>query len=396
MNAPVAQLETSAGKRILIQTAALIVDAYREVNSKKLFWITMILSLLVVGVFAFVGINERGVKVFVWDFPGVWNTSLIPADQFYKFIFTQIAIPWWLGFFATILALVSVCSTFPDLISGGSIDLYLAKPLSRLRLLLTKYILGLTFAALQVGAFSLASFLVIGIRGGSWEWKIFLAIPLVTLFFSYLFCVCVLVGILTRSTIAALLVTLLFWGFVFALNATDGGLLAFKAMFEERLDNQQRLVEYNSELIGRNNALPATQRSNASEFERQREVQTKKLEEIRAQTEDIRWWHSLVTWVKAPFPKTGETVALMSRWVVDPLPFASARDERERRREARRAAQGRPPRDPDRVDMEDDTVQARIEEEVSARTAAKIIGSSLAFEAAVLGIAALIFCRRDF
>ena len=389
------QTETFAWNRIVIQTVALIVDAYREVNSKKLFWITMILSLLVVVAFAFVGINDRGVKVFAWDFPGVWNTSLIPADQFYKFIFTTIAIPWWLGFLATILALVSVCSTFPDLLSGGSIDLYLAKPLSRLRLLLTKYVLGLTFAAMQVSAFTIASFIVIGIRGGSWEWKIFLAIPLVTLFFSYLFCVCVLVGIVTRSTIASLLITLLFWAFVFALNATDGGLLAFKAMFEERLDNQQRLVEYNKDLIDRNNAQPATQRSNATEFERQRDVQIRKLAELRKDAENLRWWHGLVKWTKAPFPKTGETVALMSRWLVDPSPFDSARNEGERRRESRRVARG-VHRDPDRVNMDDDRVQGRIEDEMTARTAARIIGSSLGFEAVILGIAALIFCRRDF
>jgi len=387
--------EVSASARIITQTKALIVDAYREVNSKKLFWITLILSMVVVAAFAFVGINERGVWLFGKTIPGIWNTSVIPADQFYKWIFTNIAIPWWLGIFATILALVSACSVFPDLITGGSVDLYLAKPVSRARLFLTKYLLGLTFAALQVAAFAFASFLVIGFRGGSWEWGIFLAVPLVTLFFSYLYCVCVLLGILTRSSLAALLITILFWGAVFAVNATDGILLTFKALAEERLENQTNLIEYNQGMLDRNNAMPATQRSNASEFERQKEVQLRRLAELQDDAGDLRWWHGLVGWVKAPLPKTGETVALMDRWLVDPTPFDEAMAAGEKQRDDRRAARGRP-RDPDRIDPGDVAVQERVTSEISARGAAKIIGSSLAFEAVIVFLAGWIFCRRDY
>src|SRR5205814_2629601 len=117
----------------LTQTGALFIDAYRELNSKRLFWITLILSLLVVVAFAFVGINDRGVTIFGKLFPGVWNTNFIPADTFYKFLFIQFAVPYWLGVGASILALISVGSVFPDFLNAGSIDLYLAKPIGRLR-----------------------------------------------------------------------------------------------------------------------------------------------------------------------------------------------------------------------------------------------------------------------
>ncbi len=43
----------------MIQTLALLNAAYRELNARKLFWVTMALSLLIVGVFAILGINER-------------------------------------------------------------------------------------------------------------------------------------------------------------------------------------------------------------------------------------------------------------------------------------------------------------------------------------------------
>ncbi|NRA58263.1 MAG: hypothetical protein HRU13_09155, partial [Phycisphaerales bacterium] len=45
---------------MIIQTLALMIDAYRELCAKKLFWITMILSTIVVAAFAMVGINETG------------------------------------------------------------------------------------------------------------------------------------------------------------------------------------------------------------------------------------------------------------------------------------------------------------------------------------------------
>ena len=75
------------------QSWALLVDAYRDLHHKKLFWITLVLSVLVVAAFAFVGINERGITIFGKELPGVWNTTLIPRNTFYKFIFTNFAIP---------------------------------------------------------------------------------------------------------------------------------------------------------------------------------------------------------------------------------------------------------------------------------------------------------------
>src|SRR5205085_9269224 len=104
-------------------------------------------------------------------------------------MFSELGVGIWLTFAALILAIVSTASLFPDLITGGAIDLYLSKPISRLRLILTKYATGLLFVALQVLVFCAASFLVIGLRGGVWEPRLFLAVPIVLCFFSYLFCI---------------------------------------------------------------------------------------------------------------------------------------------------------------------------------------------------------------
>ena len=196
----------------MTQTCAIFLEAYRSLNSKKLFWLVLILSGLVALLFACVGINQHGLKILFWQFDNeILNSNQIPADQFYKGLFLQIGIGTWLSWIASILALISTAGIFPDLMTAGSIDLFVSKPIGRLRLFFTEYLAGLLFAALQVTIFTAACFLVIGLRGGVWEPGLFLAVPIVVCFFSYLFSVCVFLGVATRSTIAALLLTLLFW-----------------------------------------------------------------------------------------------------------------------------------------------------------------------------------------
>ena len=206
----------------MIQTLALLHAAYRELNARKLFWVTLALSGLVVAAMAIVGLNEDGLTILWWQFDLAFlNTKIMPVDVFYKFIFAQLAVPYWLAWLATILALISTASIFPDMVSGGSIDILLSKPIGRARLFLTRYVTGLLFVLLQVGVFTIAAFLVIGIRGGSWEPWILISIPLVLLFYSYLFSVCALLGTITRSTIASFLITMLFWLLVFGVNSGE-------------------------------------------------------------------------------------------------------------------------------------------------------------------------------
>lgn len=416
------------------QTVALLIDAYRDLQSRKLFWLTLILSGLVAGLFGSVGLNEQGFTIFGRLVPSAYNSLLIPPGEFFKLIFTTMAIPFWLGFLSSVLGLIAVGGIFPDAISSGSIDLYLCRPIGRLRLFLTKYIFGLLFTALQVLVFSTVSFLVIGLRGGVWELGIFLAVPLVTLFFSYLYSVCVLTGILTRSTLAAVLITGLFWGFLFVIHGIDVLLTAGTAQAMIQVDRQKSLISANEAFIARNAALPAEQQSNMSAFEYQRDAQRQQLVPREQMAERLQWWKDLVIGVKTPFPKTNETVMLMTRWLVRPGILdtvnqreAEMNDERRRAYEARRRGEtptARPgptsastfrfftsataptsaptaaalPTAPiTQLDRRpEDNVDNAINADFGARDAAWIIGTSVTFELVMLSLSAWIFCRRDF
>ncbi len=380
------------------QTWAIFYDAYRELNAKRLFWFVLAVSGLVVAAFAAIGINERGITVLWWELELFGLTSeMVPPERLYKAMFVQFGIGFWLSWLAMILALVSTAGMIPEFVASGSIELVLSKPVGRLRLLLTKFTAGLLFVALQVSVFSAACFLVIGIRGGAWEPGLLLAVPLVVLVFSYLYSVCVVIGLLTRSTIATLLLTLLFWFLVFAVNAADGFVLQGReanAMWLERLPGQIEARERAARAkIEQARAAKGEAAEPTDEELVAAEPRLAQLRERLARMERNRGrWEmgALAAWaVKTALPKTGETVEILNRTLKDRADL----EEQDRNAAAAPEELGQMA-GPFGVDQR--ALAARVQKAIHARSVWWVIGTSLAFEAVMLGIGAWIFCRRDF
>ena len=373
----------------MMQTMAIFLDAYRELNSRKLFWITLILSGVVVVAYALIGINENGLRLIVWDIPFPVNTTIMSEETFYKIIFTNFGIGIWLAWVATILALVSTASIFPDLMTGGSIDLVLAKPISRMRLFLTKYCAGLLFVTLQVAVFSVASFLVIGMKGGAWEPGILLAVPIMVVFFSYLFSICVLLGLLTRSTIAALLLTLVVWFLIFAINSTESVVLTMKLAGEQKIANyERRIAAYEQRLERLDHADDDTTAGRATSLQVRLERQREELEEAGKTQGKFEAAHNITYGVKTILPKTTETIALLERWLIDlaELPDLPNNGNANVQFQV----------DTDAFTPDAQQRQRNALEIVRNRPVSWVMGTSIAFEVVLLAMGGFIFCRRDF
>ena len=376
----------------------MFLDAYRELNAKKLFWITMILSGVLVLAFAATGINDRGVTFLHWTIEvPVMNTRVVPREDFYKYVFVTLGLGTWLTWGAMILALISTASIFPDFLAGGAIELSLSKPISRLRLFLTKYAAALTFVGLQVLVFTGASFFVIGFRGGAWEPGLFLAVPVVLLVFSFLYCVCVLFGVVTRSTIASLMLTLLVWFLIFIINAGDAGLLQFRIhsdVRKEMLTTTISRLERDIEALGENPDSTEELKAKTDRLEKLRNEQKESKE-----NKTLPRVHTAVFAVKTLLPKTGETVDLMNRWLISEAnleKFSGPSVEEETSQPP--AMAGRPPtsrRDPFERNV-DREAGKRFQSEIRDRSVGWVLGTSIAFELVILGIAAGLFSRRDF
>jgi ABC-type transport system involved in multi-copper enzyme maturation permease subunit len=372
-------------------TWAILLDTYRELRTKRLFWISLALSAVLVLSMAATGINENGLTILHWElgsFGGVLTSDLISPAQFYKLAFINLGVGIWLTWGAVILALVSTAGLVPDMISSGAIETTLSKPISRTRLLLSKFAGGLLFGSLQVAVFSLASFLVIGIRGGSWEPAVFLAIPLVVLVNSYLLCVCFLAGLLTRSTITALIITLLFWFAVFVVNSTDAIMIAQSESSKVRIETLDQRIERDQ---ARLETVRPEQRLSLENAIADRE---RRKADIQASAMRLERWVRLPVVAKTLLPKTQETTNLLARTLRAQL-RSSATTDAERQQLEPEDTPNRPAFD--MLSREEQRIlEQRIEDRYDARSTWWVLGTSIAFVAAVLGLTCFIFNRRDF
>lgn len=369
------------------QTWAILKDAYRELNARKMFWISLAISLLVVCVFAGLGINEKGIVLIVWQLEAIpINTSIVSKSLFYKSLFSTVGLNFWLGWGSTILALVSTASIIPDFVSSGAIEGMLARPISRTRLFLTKYFASLLFVVLQATVFTVASIVVIGLRGGVWLWGLMLAVPIVTLFFSYLYCVSAMVGVWTRSTLASLLAALALWGAVLVVGITEGGLLAFKIGAENPVPLRERDVEAR-ELQLSEAKKNSTDPADYARLEKRLADARTALAEQRASAETMNKWYGMAYTAKTLLPKTGETKDLLLRAVITDREMEQMVNMAEDSDNRNRGGPFGP------TDMK---AMRQAEKVAKSRSLWWVIGSSLVFEALIVGWACRIFAKRDF
>lgn len=197
------------------QLFAILWDSYRLLIARKLFWITLVLSLLIALLYTSISLTSEGVSLFFGlkriDAELLKEGSPL-GEYLYLLLFTDYLVPWWLGGGAIVLSLISVCPIFPEFLKKGSIDIAVSKPISRVLLFWVKYLGCLLFVIVQVSIFCLICFVTIGLRLGEWSPNVFLAIPLLVLAFSCIYCVAVLVSIKTESMIFSLLMAVLVWG----------------------------------------------------------------------------------------------------------------------------------------------------------------------------------------
>ena len=372
---------------------ALLVDAYRQLSAAKIFWLTIGLSVLVIVGFGSIGFNESGMTgAFGWiDIENDMFTSNSPWSRGLYIGFYSVLVAGWLAWIATILALISTCTIFPEFVRGGSVEMTLSKPITRVTLFLMKYLVSLLFVALQVLLFCIGIFFCVGLRIGEWNWAIFAAIPIVLIFYSYLFSITVLVGILTRSSITALLLTVVFWMVLWSAQTAETVLNQFITQQEVTIDRFEEGIEIEE------TKLIAIEERDLNDFriERSRNRINSMREDIldaRETFENIEEWYRPTTWALMVLPKTGQTIGLLDRWVNDESGFDLAAimrgemDEFEEMEEIDRTthqARGR-------------ETMRRLQEDYDQRSLWYVVGTSLLFEGFILTIACWIFARKDF
>ena len=192
----------------------LMVDSLRLLRARALFWITLAISGLAALMYVSIGFTPTGMSLGFGAAEiksEVLRAGAPAVELFYLGMFNKLIVGIWLSWVAIGLALISCAPVFPDFMAEGSIGIPLSKPVPRLVLFLYKYLGALLFVVAQVGLFCVLVFFAVRWRVGTWNPSVFWAVPLVTLVFSYLYSVVVLVAVRTRSVLAAILAGVLVW-----------------------------------------------------------------------------------------------------------------------------------------------------------------------------------------
>jgi len=370
---------------------AVLRESWLSLRAERLFRVVLMLNVLVIAAYASLGFTETGFTLFYGLFEEksdyIHEGSAL-ARTLYLGIYSAFIVNLWLAWAASILAMISTSSIFPKFLSEGSVELVMSRPASRTMVFMVKYLSGLIFVMLQVAVFTIGAFFAAGWRIGEWDPAIFLAIPIVTLFYSYLFSVNVLAGVITRSTLVALLTTLLFWFGTFAIRTADDQINQFWIMSESTSAAMtEELAELDAQLNqamfeGNDNQWNATRhkmQATTSELLRSDEVMEK-----------IKPWRTALGGVRTVLPETARTLGLLHRELerdseVTLMDLISGRAFEEHPQYPSSTLEAR---------------RASAEEQAYDREMSipgwKIIGKSVAFEFVILGAGLWIFRRRDF
>ena len=110
-----------------------------------------------------------------------------------------------------LLALVWTAGFLPTFLDPRAASVLLAKPVGRSQLLVGKYLGVLIFVGLQVVLFVVLTWLALGLRTNVWDMAYWWCIPLLVVQFAVLYSFSALLAVTTRSTVACVFGSLLFW-----------------------------------------------------------------------------------------------------------------------------------------------------------------------------------------
>jgi ABC-type transport system involved in multi-copper enzyme maturation permease subunit len=198
---------------------ALLEDAFQQVLDNRVFRLLLVLVLVFVSIFFVIGIHEDRVEVLfgvstlayadVFEFFGKNPRAVADAQGTVIQVVEALLIDFLAGDIAMVFCIAATAFFVPRMLEKGSADVLFSKPVSRMTLLFSRWVSGVLFVAI------LASLLL----GGIWlgllsvsrynDPGILWAIATLIYLYGIVHAFSLLIGVLTRSTVAAILLSLM-------------------------------------------------------------------------------------------------------------------------------------------------------------------------------------------
>lgn len=202
---------------------ALFEDAFHQVLDNKVFRVLLVIACLLVAPAFVIGLREDRILILfgVYDISyerffggfgagggalGDMQTATIQRIQ-------ELVVDNLCGTIGMIFCIAATAIFVPRLLERGYADTLFSKPVARWKIFLTQYVSGLLFvsmlAIVLVGGIYAGLLLVSGYNDPGFLWSIFTLAYL----FALLHAVSMLIGVVTRSTVAAILLTTILFMF---------------------------------------------------------------------------------------------------------------------------------------------------------------------------------------
>ena len=192
----------------MIKMMAIVQLTFRESLAKKTFIAFFGISTLICLLFIF-ALNldiVNGVKSSISLF-GQEVDQLIDIEVF---IFkTESALAALLFAGGLFMSLFATSGLIPSLLQPGTIDLLISKPLSRVQILLSRYLGAAAIVAFNVFYLVLFSWLILSLKTGFWNWGYLLAALMIVITFMILYSLMTFLGLLIQSGAFSLMITYL-------------------------------------------------------------------------------------------------------------------------------------------------------------------------------------------
>ena len=219
----------------------------REAFARKIFIMFAGVSTLVLLLFAIaflsVGIEQLGQSVDIDT-----GRQLDFVEEVVGGLRLFIVIPLFGG--GLFLAVFSVSSFIPHMLEKGNIDVILSKPVSRSQVIWGKFIGGSLVVLANIAYLVIGIWVMIGLKFGVWDVSFLTTILTITFAFAVLYSLIILIGILSQSSILAMMLSyLIFFVLSPILNTRDKiMLLTDSKVVEYILDGLYYIVPKTSEL----------------------------------------------------------------------------------------------------------------------------------------------------
>lgn len=225
---------------------ALFKDALYQVLDNKVFRLLVILVLVLVLPTFLIAAKPEQLELFwgwrTYQYEDVlrWFSWAMPADpsaahatviqKTQTFLVEQLA-----GVFGLVFVIAATAFFVPRMVEKGAADTIFSKPVSRGALLFSRYVAGLLFVAILTTVLVVGMHVGLLLNSGYSDAGFLWAIPVMIYKYAILHAFSLLVAVLTRSSVAAILTTLMF----FAFNACVHTGWQVKEMAQERVALQR-------------------------------------------------------------------------------------------------------------------------------------------------------------